>query len=186
MRKYIPHTRSAVRHWQPAGRPAESDPPEFDRPDRSRVALTLGVVSLLFAPLGVIAWAFASSCLRAIDEGRMDPAGESNARAGRVLGARGVSQWRHVMLPAAVPSFLGGMKQGWAFAWRSLLAGEIIVIVPGRESLGVLLQTGRDLSNSALLLAAMAVILLVGIVVDTVCFGRLEAYVRHRYGLDLA
>ena len=86
MRKYIPHTRSAVRHWQPAGRPAESDPPEFDRPDRSRVALTLGVVSLLFAPLGVIAWAFASSCLRAIDEGRMDPAGESNARAGRVLG----------------------------------------------------------------------------------------------------
>ena len=107
-------------------------------------------------------------------------------RAGRVLGAGRIAQWRHVMLPAAVPNFIGGMKQGWAFAWRSLLAGEIIVIVPGKSSLGVLLQTGRDLSNSALLLAAMAVILLVGIVIDTVFFGRLEGYVRHRYGLDLA
>ena len=50
------------------------------------MALALGIVSLLFAPLGVIAWAFASSCLREIADGRMDPAGESNARAGRVLG----------------------------------------------------------------------------------------------------
>lgn len=72
--------------WQATTRPWEPDPPESDRPDRGRVALALGVVSLIFAPLGVVAWAFASSCLRAIEEGRMDPAGESNARAGRVLG----------------------------------------------------------------------------------------------------
>jgi NitT/TauT family transport system permease protein len=107
-------------------------------------------------------------------------------RAGRVLGARGVAQWRHVVLPAAVPGFIGGMKQGWAFAWRSLLAGELLVIVPGQESLGALLQTGRDLSNSAMLLAVMSVILGVGVVVDTMFFGRLERAVRHRYGLDLA
>jgi NitT/TauT family transport system permease protein len=104
-------------------------------------------------------------------------------RAGRVLGARGVAQWRHVVLPAAVPGFIGGMKQGWAFAWRSLLAGELLVIVPGRESLGVLLQTGRDLSNSAMLLAAMVIILAVGVAVDTVVFGRLERAVRKAYGL---
>ena len=48
-------------------------------------------------------------------------------RAGRVLGARGWSSFRHVVLPAALPSFVGGLKQGWAFAWRSLLAGELIV-----------------------------------------------------------
>jgi NitT/TauT family transport system permease protein len=107
-------------------------------------------------------------------------------RAGRVLGAKGVSEWRFVVLPGAVPGFIGGMKQAWAFAWRSLLAGELLVIVPGRESLGTLLQTGRDLSNSAMLLAAMSVLLLVGIVVDAVLFGRLERTVRHRYGLDLA
>lgn len=77
-----------TRLWQPAGRlpGPDPDPPDSDRPDRSRVALALGIVSLLIAPLGVIAWAFASACLRAIEEGRMDPAGESNARAGRVLG----------------------------------------------------------------------------------------------------
>ena len=107
-------------------------------------------------------------------------------RAGRVLGARGISHWRHVMLPAAVPGFIGGMKQGWAFAWRSLLAGELLVIVPGRESLGVLLQTGRDLSDSALLLSAMSIILLLGIVIDTLFFGRLEGFVRHRHGLDVS
>ena len=107
-------------------------------------------------------------------------------RAGRVLGAKGISEWRFVVLPGAVPGFIGGMKQAWAFAWRSLLAGELLVIVPGRESLGALLQTGRDLSNSAMLLAAMSVLLVVGIVVDTLFFGRLERAVRHRYGLDLA
>jgi NitT/TauT family transport system permease protein len=107
-------------------------------------------------------------------------------RAGRVLGAGPLAQWRHVVLPAAVPGFIGGMKQGWAFAWRSLLAGELLVIVPGERSLGVLLQTGRDLSNSAMLLAAMSVILVVGIVVDTVFFGRLERTVRRRYGLHTA
>ena len=106
-------------------------------------------------------------------------------RAGRVLGARGLSHLRHVMLPAAVPSFIGGMKQGWAFAWRSLLAGELLVVVPGEPSLGFLLQTARDLSDSAMLLATMSVILIIGIVVDTVFFGRLEGFVRRRYGLDV-
>jgi NitT/TauT family transport system permease protein len=105
-------------------------------------------------------------------------------RAGRVLGAGRIAQWRFVILPAAVPGFVGGMKQGWAFAWRSLLAGELLVIVPGQRSLGVLLQTGRDLSNSAMLLASMVVILAVGILVDTLGFGRLERAVRHRHGLD--
>lgn len=107
-------------------------------------------------------------------------------RAGRVLGARGLAHWRHVMLPAAVPNFIGGMKQGWAFAWRSLLAGELLVIIPGKESLGVLLQTGRDLSDSPLLLSAMSIILVIGILIDTVVFGRLEGFVRRHHGLDVA
>jgi NitT/TauT family transport system permease protein len=104
-------------------------------------------------------------------------------RAGRVLGARGFSMWRHVMLPAALPSFLGGLKQGWAFAWRSLMAGELLVIIPGQASLGVLLQTGRDLSDSARLLSAMVVILFIGILVDAVVFGAADRAVRRRWGL---
>ena len=54
-------------------------------------------------------------------------------RAGRVLGARRFSAFRNVILPAALPSFVGGLKQGWAFAWRSLLAGELLVLIPGKH-----------------------------------------------------
>ena len=58
-------------------------------------------------------------------------------RAGQVLGLRDLRYFRHIVLPASMPSFLGGLKQGWAFAWRSLMAGELIVIIAGRQSIGV-------------------------------------------------
>ena len=68
------------------------------------------------------------------------------------------------MLPAAMPSFVGGLKQGWAFAWRSLMAGELIVILG--PSVGFLLQQYRNLADAAGLIAMMIVILVVGILVD--------------------
>ena len=104
-------------------------------------------------------------------------------RAGRVLGARGVAAFRHVILPAAMPSFIGGLKQGWAFAWRSLLAGELIVQIPGTFSLGQRLQAERDLNDSAGLIAVMIVILVIGVLVDEVLFGTAERKIRRRYGL---
>ena len=103
-------------------------------------------------------------------------------RAGRVLGARGVSAYRHVILPAAFPSFLGGMKQGWAFAWRSLMAGELLVQL-GRPALGFELESARLNVDYAGLMAIMVVILVVGIVVDSVVFGVVEKRVRRRWGL---
>ena len=69
-------------------------------------------------------------------------------RAGRVLGARGLTLYRRVVLPAALPGFVGGMKQGWAFAWRSLMAGELLVIIAGHQSIGVLMQNARDFSDT--------------------------------------
>jgi NitT/TauT family transport system permease protein len=104
-------------------------------------------------------------------------------RAGRVLGARGIAAYRHVVLPAAIPSFVGGLKQGWAFAWRSLMAGELIVIIANRPSLGVKLQFARELSDAEGLLAMMIVILTIGILVDILVFGRMEKAVRTRWGL---
>jgi NitT/TauT family transport system permease protein len=104
-------------------------------------------------------------------------------RAGRVLGARGLAAWRHVRLPAAMPTFIGGLKQGWAFSWRSLMAGELLVIVPGQASLGFLLQNARELNDSAGLLAAMVVVLAVGIAVDALVFGAAERAVHRRWGL---
>lgn len=107
-------------------------------------------------------------------------------RAGRVLGARGLTLYRRIVLPAAVPGFVQGLKQGWAFAWRSLMAAELIVIVRGHQSIGVLMQTSRDLNDAVGLMAAMITILVVGIVVDALLFGRIEKVVRRRWGLGSA
>lgn len=105
-------------------------------------------------------------------------------RAGRVLGARGFSFFRYVVLPGSMPGFVGGLKQGWAFAWRSLMAGELIVIIAGRQSIGSLLQINRNLNDAEGLLAIMIVILVIGIMIDGLVFGRLERVVRRRWGLE--
>ncbi|MCU1450861.1 MAG: ABC-type probable sulfate transporter permease protein, partial [Acidimicrobiales bacterium] len=104
-------------------------------------------------------------------------------RAGRVLGARGLSAYRHVIIPASLPGFVAGLKQGWAFAWRSLMAGELLVIIAKRPSLGVRLQLGREASDAQGLMATMLVILVIGIVVDSLFFGRVEHAIRRRWGL---
>ena len=102
-------------------------------------------------------------------------------RAGRMMGATGFAKFRHVVLPASMPSFVGGLKQGWAFAWRSLMAGELIVVLGA--SVGFLLQQYRNLADAAGLIAMMIVILIIGIVVDAVLFGSLDRAVRRRHGL---
>jgi NitT/TauT family transport system permease protein len=103
-------------------------------------------------------------------------------RAGRMIGAKGVNLYRHVVLPAALPTYVAGIKQGWAFAWRSLMAGELLVIVARRPSIGDQLQFAREISDADQMLALMIVILVIGIVVDTV-FGRADMTIRRRRGL---
>lgn len=104
-------------------------------------------------------------------------------RAGKVLGARGIASWRHVVVPAALPNVVAGLKQGWAFAWRSLMAGELLVIIASRPSIGVRLQFARDFSDAPALLAIMVVVLLIGIAVDSLVFGTLERRLRRNRGL---
>jgi NitT/TauT family transport system permease protein len=104
-------------------------------------------------------------------------------RAGRALGAKGLTFYRRVMLPAALPGFVGGLKQGWAFAWRSLMAGELLVIIPGHTSIGTLMQNAKDVSDTNELIASMIVVLLIGIAVDALVFGRLQRAVNRRWGL---
>src|SRR5438270_703616 len=103
-------------------------------------------------------------------------------RVGRVMGARGLSLYRHVILPAALPGFVGGLKQGWAFAWRSLMAGEIIGVVSHVPSLGQELQVARDFADAEQLLALMIVIFVIGVVVD-LAFGFADRSIRRRWGL---
>jgi NitT/TauT family transport system permease protein len=104
-------------------------------------------------------------------------------RAGRVLGARGFDFYRFVVLPASLPAFVSGLKQGWAFAWRSLMAGELLVIMADRPSIGFMLNVNREFANARGLLATMIVILIIGIVVDAVLFGTLDRAIRRRWGL---
>ena len=103
-------------------------------------------------------------------------------RAGRMIGAKGIALYRHVILPAALPTYVAGLKQGWAFAWRSLMAGELLVIVANRPSIGDQLQFAREFSRADQMLALMIVILVIGIVVDTV-FVRADVTLRRRWGL---
>ena len=102
-------------------------------------------------------------------------------RAGRILGARGLALERHVVLPAAYPSILGGMKQGWAFAWHALMAGEFLVLV-NPLSLGGRTVNAVTQGEWAVVVAMMIVIVFIGIVVD-MAFSRVDRSVRRRYGL---
>jgi NitT/TauT family transport system permease protein len=102
-------------------------------------------------------------------------------RAGRVLGARGLALERHVVLPAAFPSIMGGLKQAWAFAWHALMAGEFLIIV-NPLSLGTRTVNALTQAEFDVVVALMIVIVLIGIVVDG-AFSRLNLVVRRRYGL---
>ncbi len=104
-------------------------------------------------------------------------------RVGRVMGARGLGLYRHVILPAALPSFVGGLKQGWAFAWRSLMAGELILAFVGHQpSLGQQLRAAQNLQDAQQLIALMIVIFVIGVLVDS-GFGVLDREIRRRWGL---
>jgi NitT/TauT family transport system permease protein len=104
-------------------------------------------------------------------------------RAGRVLGAKGVSMYRHIVLPALWPSFLVGLKQGWAFAWRSLMAGELLVIIANKPSIGSRLEFERQFADSAGLISVMLIVLIIGILVDSLVFGTIDRRIRRRRGL---
>ena len=101
-------------------------------------------------------------------------------KAARNLGARGLALYTQVILPAALPAVISGLKQGWSFAWRSLMAGELLYFT---LSLGNLLQTGRDLNDAAQVMAVMVVIIIVGVTLDQLIFAPIERRVRERWGL---
>jgi NitT/TauT family transport system permease protein len=103
-------------------------------------------------------------------------------RVGRSMGARGMKLYRYVIAPAAMPSVLAGLKQGWAFCWRSLMAGELLVVVPGHPSIGADLQEARELSDTVRVLATMMTIFAVGVLVDT-AFNLVDQRMRRRRGL---
>ncbi|WP_406281184.1 ABC transporter permease [Embleya sp. NBC_00896] len=105
-------------------------------------------------------------------------------RAGRVLGATGFNGIRHVVLPAALPGYIAGLKQGWAFSWRSLMAAELIAASPELGfGLGQLMDQGRNLGDMPMMLTAVFMILIVGIGIELLVFAPVERRVLRRRGL---
>lgn len=102
-------------------------------------------------------------------------------RASKTLGASGVKIYWNVIIPASLPSVVSGMKQGWSFAWRALMAGEMLSATKG---LGQVLNLGRDLADISQVMAVMIVIIVLGLVVDKLIFGKIESNIRYRWGLD--
>jgi NitT/TauT family transport system permease protein len=104
-------------------------------------------------------------------------------RAGRVLGARGFTSLRLVVIPAALPSVVSGLKQGWAFAWRSLMAAELVAALPGHVGIGQLLSGAGDQIDFVGVWEAMITIFIIGVLVDALFFGTADRAIRRRYGL---
>jgi NitT/TauT family transport system permease protein len=108
-------------------------------------------------------------------------------KVGRVLGLGTVGRIRYVLLPAALPGYLAGLKQGWAFSWRSLMAAELITYSPALGiGLGQQLNIGRELNAMDLVIASIFLILVVGIAIELLVFAPLERRVLRARGLTIA
>lgn len=104
-------------------------------------------------------------------------------RAAKTMGAKGFKLYWNVIIPASLPSIISGLKQGWSFAWRALMAGEMISATKG---LGQVLMVGRDLADISEVMAIMIVIVVLGVAVDKLIFGKIEINIRQKWGLDKA
>ncbi len=103
-------------------------------------------------------------------------------RAGKTLGLRGFALYRYLILPASLPAYVAGLKQGWAFAWRSLMAAELFIIIIGQISIGQQLNVDQQSQDFTGASTVIIVILVIGIVVDTI-FTKADLAVRRRRGL---
>lgn len=151
------------------------------------------VPTIAFLPLAILWFGFGSSAVLAITAfgtfkpmmlatyGAVHQVSPTLRLAGKAMGARGVFYQRTLILPAAVPALVTGLRLSWAFAWRSLMAAELIV--GGNNGLGQLLEQGRELNNIQLVIGVIMVISLIGIVIEQVGFTRFERWVKHRWGL---
>lgn len=106
-------------------------------------------------------------------------------RAAKTMGSRGFHIWLKVILPAALPFIVSGMKQGWAFAWRSLMAAEIYVTVLTGFGLGHMLHYDRELQAMDGVIGIMFVIIIMGLIIEKLCFAPLENFLHSRWGTNL-
>ena len=103
-------------------------------------------------------------------------------RAARNMGGKGISLFRHVLIPAATPTLIIGMRQAWSFAWHALIGAEMLITT--LVGLGYILSVGREFSNMSQIIATMIVIFTIGLIFDRVVFVKIEEKIRDRWGLN--
>src|SRR5215207_3151942 len=103
-------------------------------------------------------------------------------RAARNMGAKGFSLFRYVLIPAATPTLIMGMRQAWSFAWHALIGAEMLITT--LVGLGYILSVGREFSNMSQIIATMIVIFTIGLIFDRVVFMKIEEKIRDRWGLN--
>lgn len=103
-------------------------------------------------------------------------------RAARNMGAKGFTLFRYVLIPAATPTLIMGMRQAWSFAWHALIGAEMLITT--LVGLGYILSVGREFSNMSQIIATMIVIFTIGLIFDRVVFIKIEEKVRDRWGLN--
>jgi NitT/TauT family transport system permease protein len=102
-------------------------------------------------------------------------------KAAKTMGTKGIRLYKDVVIPSALPAIVSGMKQGWSFAWRALISGEMLSATKG---LGQVLMVGRDLADINQVMAVMIVIIVLGLLFDKLVFGKFEEIIRYRCGLE--
>jgi NitT/TauT family transport system permease protein len=102
--------------------------------------------------------------------------------AAKNMGARGFSLFRHVMIPAATPSLIVGVKQAWSFAWHALIGAEILIAAS--VGLGHILLVGREFQLMDQIIASMITIFAIGLLFDRLIFSKVEDKVRSKWGLN--
>lgn len=166
---------------------------------------TIGVIALGFQALPSICWAPLAILWFGLTEKAMffivvmgsiwsialaTDAGVRNVppiyiRAARTMGSKGLHTWLKVIIPASFPFIISGMKQGWAFAWRSLMAAEVYITILTGFGLGHLLHYARELHAMEAVFGIMLIIVAIGLLVDRLVFTPLENYLHRRWGTNV-
>jgi NitT/TauT family transport system permease protein len=102
-------------------------------------------------------------------------------RAAKNMGAKGLHLFRHLMIPAATPALITGIKQAWSFAWHALIGAEILMAAS--IGIGHILLIGREFQSMSQVIASMITIFALGMIFDRVIFMKIEDKVRERWGL---
>lgn len=107
------------------------------------------------------------------------------ARCARTMGSKRMHTWVKVIMPASLPFIVSGMKQGWGFAWRSLMGAEIYVTILTGFGLGHLLHYGRELNAMDQVIGVMLVIIVIGLLADKILFSPWEKFLHRRWGTEM-